>query len=462
MKLDYQRTNIWNQASEEKRTRIFDTAEDFKAFNDTARTERLCVKEIIRRAQACGFQDLNALSQVSCGDKVYFCDKGKLLYLAVIGRSPLSAGANMIVSHTDCTRLDLKIMPLFEADGFAYFKTCMYSLGKLEKWTSTPLSMFGTVMLRNGSVIDLAEGAGEEDPVLFITDLSLHYSREQGQKKQEEAYDHEQMNVFLGSTPLEDPGDAAAKQVKAMVLGYLHEKYGMTEEDFVSAEIEIVPAGKTRDAGLDRSALCGYGFDDRAAVYAQLHGILHCEAKERTSVAIFVDKEETGFDGRSGSHSRVTDYFLRLLAEKNGCPKDGITLNQVQLGSNLLSLEAVCGHDPNYPEIYEPYSGSLLGHGLQLIKYASRYGKMSTSEANAEFIGRVRKVFNDHHIIWQPFAGKENHGAFGTVAVDYANMGMETLDAAICVLGAHSPYEFMLKSDLYEACLACRVFFENM
>ena len=459
MKLDYQRTNIWNQASEEKRIEIFDTAEDFKAFNDASKTERLCVEEIIRRAEACGFRDLNTAEHLCFGDKVYFCDKGKLLYLAVIGQAPLTAGANIIAAHTDCTRLDLKIMPLFEADGFAYAKTCMYSLGKLEKWTSTPLSMFGTVTLRDGSVIQLAEGAGDADPVLFITDLSLHYSREQGQKKQEEAYDHEQMNVFLGSRPLED---AAADKVKSKVLSYLHEKYGMIEEDFVSAEIEIVPAGKTRDAGLDRSALCGYGFDDRAAVYAQLHGILHSQAKERTSIAIFADKEEIGFEGRSGSHSRVTDYFLRLLAQKNGCPSDGIALNQVQLGSRLLSLEAVCGHDPNYPEIYEPYSGSLLGHGLQLIKYASRYGKMSTSEANAEFIGQVRKVFNDHHIIWQPFAGKENHGAFGTMAVDYSNMGMETLDAAICVLGAHSPYEFMLKSDLYEACLACRVFFENM
>ena len=319
--------------------------------------------------------------------------------------------------------------------------------------------MYGTVVRKDGSVIEIAEGASEDEPALFITDMSLHYSVEQGQRKQEEAYNHEQMNVFLGATPAE--GDMA-NAVKENILQYLYEKYGMIEEDFISAEIEIVPAGRTRDIGLDSSALCGYGFDDRAAVYAQLHGILACQAPERTAIAIFADKEEIGFEGRSGSHSRVTDYFLRLLAEKSGCGGDGIALNKIQLGSKVISLEAVCGNDPNYPELCEPYSGSLLGHGLQVIKYASRYGKMSTSEASAEFLGQVRKVFNDNGVIWQPFAGIEKFGGFGTMSMDYSNMGMESFDAAICVLGAHSPYEFMLKSDLYEACAACRVFFEKL
>lgn len=459
MELTYQRKNIWNTASADKKRRIMETAADFKTFNDSARTERLCVKEVIKRAEAAGFSDICTMESVKPGDKVYYNDKGKLLYLAVAGSKPLTEGANIVAAHTDCTRLDLKIVPLFEKDGFAYGKTCMYSLSKLEKWTSTPLSMYGTVVRRDGSVVEIAEGVNEDEPALFITDMSLHYSVLQGQKKQEEAYDHEQMNVFLGSTPAESD---VSEAVKENILQYLYEKYGIIEEDFISAEIEIVPAGKTRDIGLDSSALCGYGFDDRAAVYAQLHGILACEAPERSAIAIFVDKEEIGFAGRSGSHSRVTDYFLRLLAEKSGCSGDGIALNRIQLGSKVMSLEAVCGNDPNYPEVCEPYSGSRLGHGLQVIKYASRYGKTGTSEASAEFLGQVRKVFNDNGIIWQPFAGIEKLGGFGTVAVDYSNMGMESFDAAICVLGAHSPYEFMLKSDLYEACLACRVFFEKL
>ncbi|MCI5687958.1 aminopeptidase [Anaerovoracaceae bacterium 42-11] len=459
MELNYQRKNIWKNASAEKRNRIMETAVDFKAFNDASKTERLCVKEVVRRAEAAGFCDITKADSVKAGDKVYYNDGGKLLYVAVAGEKPLTEGANIVVAHTDCTRLDFKIVPLFEKDGFAYGKTCMYSLSKLEKWTSTPLSMYGTVVRKDGSIVEIAEGASEDQPALFITDMSLHYSVMQGQKKQEEAYNHEQMNVFLGATPAE--GDVA-EAVKENILQYLYEKYGIIEEDFISAEIEIVPAGKTRDIGLDSSALCGYGFDDRAAVYAQLCGILACEKPERSAIAIFVDKEEIGFAGRSGSHSRVTDYFLRLLAEKTGCGGEGIALNQIQLGSKVMSLEAVCGNDPNYPEVCEPYSGSLLGHGLQVIKYASRYGKMDTSEASAEYLGQVRKVFNDNGVIWQPFAGIEKFGGFGTVSVDYSNMGMESFDAAICVLGAHSPYEFMLKSDLYEACLACRVFFEKL
>ncbi len=459
MELNYKRTNIWKNASAEKKNSIMETAADFKAFNDASKTERLCVAEAVRRAEAKGFVDITRKDSVNAGDKVYYNDNGKLLYLTVVGKKPLTEGANIVAAHTDCTRLDFKILPIFEKDGFAYGKTCMYSLSKLEKWTSTPLSMYGTVVRKDGSVIEIAEGASEDEPALFITDMSLHYSVEQGQRKQEEAYNHEQMNVFLGATPAE--GDMA-NAVKENILQYLYEKYGMIEEDFISAEIEIVPAGRTRDIGLDSSALCGYGFDDRAAVYAQLHGILACQAPERTAIAIFADKEEIGFEGRSGSHSRVTDYFLRLLAEKTSCSGDGIALNKIQLGSKVMSLEAVCGNDPNYPEVCEPYSGSLLGHGLQVIKYASRYGKMDTSEASAEFLGQVRKIFNDNDIIWQPFAGIEKFGGFGTIAVDYSNMGMESFDAAICVLGAHSPYEFMLKSDLYEACAACRVFFEKL
>lgn len=459
MELNYKRTSIWNTATEEKKQAIMETAADFKAFNDTARTERLCVAEAVRRAEDAGFVDITKLDRVQAGDKVYYNDSGKLLYIAVVGKKPVTEGANIVAAHTDCTRLDFKIMPIFEKEGFAYGKTCMYSLSKLEKWTSTPLSMYGTVVRRDGSVVEIAEGTSEDEPALFITDMSLHYSVNQAQKKQDEAYNHEQMNVFLGATAAE--GDMA-EAIKENILQYFYEKYGMIEEDFISAEIEIVPAGKTRDIGLDSSALCGYGFDDRAAVYAQLHGILACEAPERSAVAIFADKEEIGFQGRSGSHSRVTDYFLRLLAEKSGCAGEGIALNRIQLGSKVMSLEAVCGNDPNYPELCEPYSGSLLGHGLQVIKYPSRYGKMDTSEASAEFLGQVRKVFNDNGVIWQPFAGIEKLGGFGTMAVDYANMGMESFDAAICVLGAHSPYEFMLKSDLYEACLACRVFFEKL
>lgn len=459
MELNYKRTSIWNTATEDKKHAIMETAGDFKAFNDVSRTERLCVAESIRRAEAAGFTDITRMDRVQAGDKVYYNDGGKLLYLAVAGKNPLTEGANIVAAHTDCTRLDFKILPIFEKEGFAYGKTCMYSLSKLEKWTSTPLSMYGTVVRKDGSVIEIAEGASEDEPALFITDMSLHYSVNQAQKKQDEAYSQEQMNVFLGATAAE--GDMA-EAIKENILQYFYEKYGMIEEDFISAEIEIVPAGKTRDIGLDSSALCGYGFDDRAAVYAQLHGILACEAPERTAIAIFADKEEIGFEGRSGSHSRVTDFFLRLLAEKSGCGGDGIALNRIQLGSKVMSLEAVCGNDPNYPELCEPYSGSLLGHGLQVIKYPSRYGKMDTSEASAEFLGQVRKVFNDNGVIWQPFAGIEKLGGFGTMAVDYANMGMDSFDAAICVLGAHSPYEFMLKSDLYEACLACRVFFEKL
>ncbi|WP_425755238.1 hypothetical protein ACPW7J_10820 [Ihubacter sp. rT4E-8] len=453
MDLSYTRKNIWNVASADKKRQIRETAEAFKSFNDASKTERLCVKELVRRAEEKGFRNLLHMQDVKPGDRVYYNDNGKLLYLAVAGCKALTEGAALVVSHTDSPRLDLKIMPLYEEGGFAYLKTSLYGSAKLEKWTSTPLAMFGTVMRIDGSMVEIAEGQDEEDSVLFITDASLHYSQEQNERKQGAAYDQERMNLFAASR-----AESAEETVKHTVLRYLYEKYGVTEEDLIGADLEIVPAGRTRDAGFDRSALCGYGFDDKAAVFAAMEGIFSCVEPKRTAIAVFCDKEEIGFCGRSGSQSRVTDYFLRLLAEKSGCAGDGIVLNQIQLNSSLLSLEAVCGFDPNYPESHEKYNGSLLGHGLQLMKYASRYGKIRTSEASAEFFSIIKKLFNDHGVVWQPFAGKENFGGFSTVAVDFANMGMETLDAAICVLGAHSTYEFMLKSDLHEACIACSVY----
>ena len=460
MDIAYHRTNVWAAADEEKRAAIEDTAKDFAVFNNASRTERLCVKEVIRRAKAAGFQDLEKVTALKKGDKIYYVDRGKLAGLAVIGEDAVEEGINLILSHTDCARLDLRIMPLFERGGFALLKTCGYSMSKAAKLTSAPIAMFGTVTRGDGVTVEISFGAEPNEPVLYISDLSVHFSMPQQAKPMGEAYPASAMNVFAASRPLE--GAQGNEAVKAHVLKILHDKYGIKEEDFISSEIEIVPAGDTRSAGLDGSALIGYGFDDRAAVYAALEGILTCTAGKRTAVSLFVDKEEVGFAGHSGSISSGVDLFLLMLAAKCGGKADCLSYQMMLRKSNALSLEAVCGDDPNYPETIEPGITAVPGYGLQLFKHPHSKGKVRQCETDAEYMGAVRKLFNREGIVWQPSALKDGPYGFGTSGIDLANRNMNMIDAAICVLDAHSAYEFMLKSDLHEAMLACRCFYEKM
>jgi len=289
--------------------------------------------------------------------------------------------------------------------------------------------MYGTVTLAGGDTIDVEFGSRPDEPVLYITDLSIHFAKNQTQKPLIDAYDTAEMNVFAGSVQAD--GYSGVNPVKENVLRLLNAKYGMVEEDLVSAELELVPVCDTRDAGLDGSALVGYGFDDRAAVYAQLYGTFESSARDRSIVSIFVDKEEVHNTGHSGSKSRVIEYFLQLLAEKSGFPSDGVAYNRLLSGCKVLSLEAVCGHDANHPEIYDDHGGSLLGYGLQLMKLPYRSSKVAASEVDAEFMGRVRNVFNENGVIWQPYSAVSNSGGFGTVSTEFANLNMEVVDAAI-------------------------------
>ncbi len=458
--LFYNRTNVWNSASAEKRREIFKTGADFERFNDAAKTERLAVKELLRRAKAGGFRDIETLDSLKPGDRVWFCDRGKFLVLAVIGEAPASGGINIVVSHTDAARLDLRICPLYEDSGFALLMTSTYSFEKLAKWTTMPLVLYGTAVRSDGSVVDISWGDKPDEPALFITDVSAHYSSAQLAKNYKDCYDPEKMNVFAGSFPADDP--TSPTPVKENILRILNEKFGLCEEDLVSAELELVPEGATRDVGFDGSAICGYGFDDRVAVYAGMRGILECGAPARTAAAVFVDKEEVGFTGRSSSKSSALDYFMELLLEKSVSSCGISSLHRMQRGTNVLSVEGVCGHDPSYPEIFERRCGSLLGYGIQLMKLPSHPSKVDASEADAEFLGKLRCLFNANGIVWQPFGDIERVGGFSTVSIDFSNRNMNVADASICVLSTHSPYEFVLKSDLHEACLACRAFLEQM
>lgn len=459
--LFYNRTNVWNTADVVKREAILSTADDFMRFNDASKTERLTIKESLQRAKEAGFVDVMEQKNLSCGDKVYFVDRGKFLILAHIGTKCLEEGTSLIVSHTDCVKLDLNMVPIFEDSGFALLRVNTYAMFKKAKWTTLPLALYGTVVKRDGTTIEVAFGDCEDEPALYIQDISAHYAISQMNQSLQEGYDIEKMNVFAGSFPAEEA--ESASPVKENILRMLYEKYGMVEEDFFSAELSLVPRGKTLEAGFDGSALCGYGFDDRAAVYAQLKAMLDLNlTPQHTALAVFTDKEEVGFLGRSGAKSSALELFFSILASKMGKKMNQYLQETIYRNTNVLSLEAICGHDPSYPELHSRIGGSLLGHGIQLFKTPTRPGKVAASEADAETLGKVRKLFNDYGVIWQPFGGMEKVGGFGTVSEAYSLRNMNVVDAAICLLGAHSTSEFILKSDLYEAYLACKAFFSYL
>ena len=417
----------------------------YKAFLDAGKTERLCAAETVRLAEEKGYRPYVRGMAINPGDKVYLCNRGKSVMLAHIGKKSLAEGTQIAAAHIDSPRLDLKPNPLYEESELAYFKTHYYGGLRKYQWVTIPLELRGVVALKDGTSVAVNIGADDGDAKLVITDLLPHLGQEQSKKPLAEAVPGETLNLLLGSRPIGDEEDTG--RVKLAVMKLLHEKYGITEDDFTSAELEAVPAVKACDIGLDRSMIGAYGHDDRVCGYAALKALLDLEeTPEKTAVCVLADKEEIGSDGVTGMQSAAFDTFMEDL-----CDAQEVPVRVCFEKSFCLSADVTAAYDPDYAEVYEKRNAALINYGIGLCKYTGARGKSGASDADAETVAYVRRLFDDANVIWQiAELGKVDAGGGGTVAMYMANRNITTRDAGVPVLSMHAPFEVVAKLDCYE------------
>ena len=429
--------------------------EGYKKYLDAGKTERLCAAESIRMAEERGYKPYVRGMELKTGDKVYVCNRGKALMLAHIGKKSMEEGAQIAAAHIDAPRLDLKPNPLYEESELAYFKTHYYGGIRKYHWVTIPMELHGVVILKDGSSVTVNIGADAGDPRLIITDLLPHLGQEQAKKPLGSAIPAETLNLLLGSRPIGEEDESG--RVKLAVMQWLYEKYGITEDDFNSAELEAVPAMNACDIGLDRSMIGAYGHDDRVCGYAALKALLDLEeAPEKTAVCILADKEEIGSDGVTGMQSAAFDTFMEDL-----CAAQEVPLRACFEKSFCLSADVTAAYDPDYSEVYERRNSAFLNYGIGLCKYTGARGKSGASDADAETVGYVRRVFDAADVIWQiAELGKVDAGGGGTVAMYMANRNINTLDAGVPVLSMHAPFETVSKLDCYETYKGIRAVYE--
>ena len=451
----YKPANGFGRLSAEDRAEMEAYSTRYMRFLDRSKTERACVVSAVELARQHGFTEYRFGMDTRPGDKVYFINREKAIMLAVIGTRPLSQGANIAAAHTDAPRLDLKPNPLYEDTDLAYFKTHHYGGIRKYQWVTVPLELHGKIIRRDGSEISVCIGADPADPQFVISDLLPHLGREQGKKPLNEAIPSESLNILIGSWP--EPDDDEAERVKLCVMRILNEKYGIVEEDFISAELEAVPAANAREIGFDRSMIGAYGHDDRVCAYAELEGILSLEAPERTAVCIFADKEEIGSEGVSGMQGEAFEHFMEDL-----CRAQNVSLRDCFANSFCISADVTAAYDPNFSDVYERRNAAYLNRGIGLCKYTGAGGKGGASDASAEIVGRIRTLFNRSHVLWQMAElGKTDAGGGGTVAKYMAKRNIDTIDAGVPVLSMHAPFEVVSKLDCYMTFRGMRVFFEQ-
>ena len=441
--------NGYTHLTPQQREEMEQYARRYSAFISTCKTEREATAWAAREAEAHGFRPLVPGMDVKPGDKVYFNNRGKSMILAVMGTEPMSSGVNLCAAHIDSPRMDLKPNPLYEDNEIGYFKTHYYGGIKKYQWTCIPLAIHGVVCLHDGSTVTVTIGEDEGDPVLVISDLLIHLSADQLQKPLAKGIEGEQLNVILGTEPLEGEG---SELVKLNLMKLLNDKYGMTEADFHSAELTVVPAGKCREVGLDRSLLGAYGHDDRVCAYAQLEPILTLENPRRTAVCVLADKEEIGSVGISSMESQVFEYVMEIL-----CGSQNAKLTECFHNSFCLSADVSIAFDPNFAETCDPRNTARLNHGIGVCKYTGTKGKSFASDASAEVMYHLRSTLDKAGVLWQMATlGKVDQGGGGTVACVMANRNIPTVDAGVPVLCMHSPFELVSKLDCYMAMLACK------
>ena len=441
--LFYKQKNGYDTMSTQQRIDMEDYCRGYMAFLNEARTEREAVKIAIEMAEDKGFVEYVDGMKLSPGDKVYCNNRSKALMLAVIGKKSLEEGCVIAGAHVDSPRIDLKQNPLYESDELAYFKTHYYGGIKKYQWVTIPLELHGVVALKNGETIDVSIGHDPSDPQFVITDLLPHLGKEQMRKTMEEGITGEGLNILIGSIPYADEG---SDRVKLAVMSILNDRYGIVEEDFLSAELTAVPAFEVREIGLDRSLIGGYGHDDRVCAYAELKAILELdEAPEKTAVCILADKEETGSDGVSGMQSSEFECFMEEL-----CAGQNVPLRRCFKNSFCLSADVTAAFDPNFPEVSEKRNDAKLNYGMGICKFTGARGKSGTSDASAEIVGYLRRIFADAGVVWQMSElGKVDQGGGGTIAKYMANRNIDTIDAGVPVMSMHAPFEVVAKFDCF-------------
>ena len=439
-----ERKNAWLSYGESDEKEMEKLAKDYRAFLDAGKTERECVTELVREAEANGYVSLEAKQaageKIQPGDKVY-------------------AGMNILGAHIDSPRLDVKQNPLYEDTDLAYLDTHYYGGVKKYQWVALPLAIHGVIAKKDGSVVNVTIGEDENDPVVYITDLLIHLAGKQLQKKAAEVIEGENLDILIGSRPLSESTDEKKKEaVKSNVLRILKEKYDVEEEDFLSAELEIVPAGKARDCGLDRSMVAAYGQDDRVCAYTSFVAMMEMDAPKRTSCCLLTDKEEIGSVGATGMQSRFFENTVAELLDGMGCYSD-LALRRTLRNSSMLSSDVSAGYDPAYGECFEKKNAAYLGRGIVLNKFTGARGKSGSNDANAEYVAEVRRIFDDHQVAFQTAElGKVDVGGGGTIAYIAALYGMNVIDSGVAVLSMHAPWEVTSKADIYEAKKAYKAF----
>ena len=446
--------NAWKKYNGDYKA-IMDFNEGYKTFITNGKTERKAINETLKLAKEKGFKDISEYKTLNKGDKVYVTNMNKNVALFVVGEKPLNEGLRILGAHIDSPRLDLKQNPLYESDNFALLDTHYYGGVKKYQWVTIPLSLIGVVCKKDGTVIDVCIGEDDNDPVVGITDLLPHLAQDQMQKTGAKLIEGEDLDVNVGSIPLMDDEKEA---VKRNVLQLLLDKYGFEEEDFLSAEIEVVPSGKARDFGLDRSMVLGYGHDDRVCAYTSLMAILDVEDVEYTSCCILVDKEEIGSVGATGAHSLFFENTIAELLHLTG-DDSFLSIRKALKNSMMLSSDVSAGFDPLYKSVNEPKNSAYLGNGIVFNKYTGSRGKGGSNDANPEYIARLRKIMDDENIYFQTAElGKVDQGGGGTIAYILGNYNMNVIDAGIAVLNMHAPHEIVSKVDVYEGYLAYKTF----
>jgi aspartyl aminopeptidase len=455
MKIEYKPKNGWEIIGKEDREKVYSFCEKYADYLNKSKTEREAAREAMRLAREKGFVCIDDISSVKKGDKIYAVNKDKGILLAVIGDDTLK-GINIVASHIDSPRLDFKQNPLYEDLDLALFKTHYYGGIKKYQWLTIPLAIHGVVIKGDGSKVEIVIGEEESDPAFCITDLLPHLAEEQMKKTMKEAVTGEGLNILAGSIPSTDEKN----KFKGSLLKIINKKYGITEEDFISAELEAVPAGKTRDLGFDRSMIGAYGQDDRVCAYTALEGILGIENPKKTAVCMLADKEEVGSMGNTGMQSRFFEDTIAHIISMEKSGYNDLMLRQAFKNSTCLSADVGAAMDPNYKDVSEPLNAPKLNYGVMLTKYTGSRGKSGSNDASAELVGKIRRMFNDNQIIWQiGELGKVDLGGGGTVAQFVANLNVETIDCGVPLLSMHSPFEVSGKLDVYMAYKAYKAFF---
>lgn len=450
--LFYKKKNSTLIMSEEEQKLADDFCEGYKNFLTVAKTERLAARETVRIAEASGFVPFEYGKKYNPGDRVYYVNREKAVILATYGKEPIEKGVHISVAHIDSPRLDLKQCPLYEDSDLALFKTHYYGGIKKYQWTALPLALHGVIVRGDGSKVEVSIGENSDEPVFCVTDLLPHLAANQMKRTLAEGIKGEELNILVGSRPFKD--DAESEAVKLAIMKILNEKYGIAESDFLSAELEAVPAGGARDVGFDKSMVGSYGQDDRVCAYTALMAAVGCKNPTKTAVTILTDKEEIGSDGNTGLNSAYLKYFIADMAKPFG-----VEVRTVLSNSECLSADVNAGYDPTFADVLEKNNASFVNYGVVVTKFTGARGKSGTSDASAEFVGRVRKLLNDNNVIWQTGElGKVDEGGGGTVAMYVAALNVDVIDVGVPVLSMHAPFEIVGKNDVYMAYKAFECF----